>query len=97
MVDPKDSVHASYPLTPKCPECRESLMSHAGRGHKYFHYHVAYGPYPSDKPHICSLVDCAFEGDGSVIEGSAESRLFLCRILHGEEVQPTPHCDKVLE
>lgn len=50
---------------PECPECHETLVSHAGRAWKYFHRHVIDGPYPNDDPHPCSLVNCAFQQDGA--------------------------------
>ena len=72
---------ADYAPT-KCPECGETLGSHAGREWKYFHQHVLYGPYPNPSPHPCSLVDAAFERDGTPIPGSAEARLEMSRAFH---------------
>ena len=75
----------------KCLECGETLGSHAGRGWKYFHYHVLTGPYPNPRPHPCGLVDAAFERDGTPIPGSAEIRLEMCRDMHpGAEISLTP-------
>mgnify|MGYP001597723386 CR=1 FL=1 len=56
--------------TPTCPECGETLMSHAGRGWKYFHAHVVYGPYPNPEPHPCSLVNTGFERSGAEVSRS---------------------------
>ena len=72
---------------PSCKECGESLRSHAGRGHKYFHGHVLDGPYLSGELHHCSLVDCAFEADGSPVPGSGEARLALANSIHGHKVE----------
>ena len=47
--------------TSECPECGETLLSHAGRDWKYFHLHVMDGPYPNPKSHSCGLVNVAFE------------------------------------
>ena len=82
----------SFSVITKCPECGEVLMSHAGRGWKYFHRHVVHGPYPNPKPHRCSLVDAAFERDGTAIHGSAEARLVFVRASHPKaEIHFTPN------
>jgi hypothetical protein len=54
---------------PKCPECGETLYSHAGRFWKLFHLHVIDGPYPNPQPHPlrCSLVNQDFNADGSIV------------------------------
>jgi len=67
---------------PYCPECGETLHSHANRNWKWFHRHVVDGPYPNPKPHPCSLVNMAFERDGNPIEGSDEERFALAESLH---------------
>lgn len=54
-------------LKPKCPECAETLYSHAGRFWKYFHNHVIDGPYPNPEPHRCSLVNAQFNSDGTKV------------------------------
>jgi len=77
---------------PECLECGETLESHANRNWKWFHYHVGtLNPYPNPKPHPCSLVDFAFERDGTPIKGSAEERYELCRIIHKVAINPTPN------
>ena len=68
---------------PECPECGEGLESHANRNWKYFHYHVGtLAPYPNPKPHPCSLVNMAFERDGSPITGSDEERFGRVESIH---------------
>lgn len=65
-----------------CPECGETLGSHAGRNWKYFHRHVLDGPYPNPKPYSCNLVNMAFEIDGKPILGSDEVRFGWVEHIH---------------
>ena len=70
------------PCIPECPECGETLCSHANRNWKYFHRHVVDGPYPNPKPHACSLVNIAFEHDGSPIRCSDVVRFGWAETIH---------------
>lgn len=70
--------------SPSCPECKEQLFSHAGRGHKYFH-EWAFGLYDGSSSGKCSLDGLAFERDGTPIRGSDNARKEWVEELHGHK------------
>ena len=69
---------------PSCAECGERLGSHANRNWKYFHSHVLTRPYPNRELHRCSLVNMAFERDGTPIRGSDVVRFGWVEYIHSQ-------------